>query len=95
MENTDRQISNQRDEFKSCVFISYSRRDAELVIPLTEKLRENNIRVLRDADEILPAEEWRERLKNMIVQADQVIFFLSPDSAQSKESASWRISCFS
>ncbi len=90
MENTDRQISNQRDEFKSCVFISYARRDTELVIPLTEKLRENNIRVLRDADEILPAEEWRERLKNMIVQADQVIFFLSPDSAQSKECA-WEV----
>jgi len=83
-------VQNKPTDYKTTVFISYSRRDTDFVIPLTEQLRENNIKVLRDADDILPAEEWRERLKNMIVQADQVIFALSPSSIESEECA-WEV----
>lgn len=71
-------------EHDSKVFISYSRKDRDQVEPIIAALKAANIHVLRDTDDILPTEEWRARLEDLIVEADQVVFALSPHSAASE-----------
>jgi len=66
------------------VFISYARKDRELIEPIVAALQARGMDVLRDTDDILPTEEWRSRLEELIVQADQVVFALSPHSAVSE-----------
>ena len=66
------------------VFISYSRKDRELIEPIVAALQARGMDVLRDTDDILPTEQWRERLEELMVQADQVVFALSPHSAASE-----------
>jgi Leucine-rich repeat (LRR) protein len=65
------------------VFLSYSRNDTSKVEALSELLKANNVDVLLDVREILPLEEWRHRLEQMIIAADAMIFCLSPSSARS------------
>lgn len=65
------------------VFISYARKDRALIEPIVGALQARGMDVLRDTDDILPTEQWRERLEELIVQADQVVFALSPHSAVS------------
>ena len=66
------------------VFVSYSRSDAEFVGSIVEALSaRDDIHVFRDTDDILPTEEWKKRLENLIGQADTVVFCLSPYSAES------------
>ena len=67
------------------VFISYSRKDAFHAEMFTQALREREFRVIRDLDDILPTEEWEVRLKNLICEADAVVFLLSPNSVSSEE----------
>ncbi len=51
------------------MFVSYSRKDKEFVSQLVEALSANdNIHVLRDTDDILPTEEWKKRLEDLISQ---------------------------
>lgn len=73
------------DSNKTKVFVSYSRRDQRRVSQLHELLERNeDIVVLRDTDDILPAEEWKPRLEHLIRIADSIIFALSPHSAKSE-----------
>lgn len=39
--------------------------------------------MFRDTDDILPTEEWRTRLEQLIADSDTVVFLLSPRSASS------------
>ena len=76
---------------KTKVFVSYSRRDREFVARLVDALTaENNLHVFRDTDDILPTEEWRQRLENLIGEADTIVFCLSPHSAKS-EVCAWEV----
>ena len=55
---------------KTKVFVSYSRRDREFVGRLVEALEaQDDIHVFRDTDDILPTEEWRQRLEDLISEA--------------------------
>ena len=73
------------------VFVSYSRKDRAFVGKLVEALEAaDDIEVFRDTDDILPTEEWRERLEQLIGQADAIVFALSPHSAAS-EVCSWEV----
>lgn len=72
------------------VFISYARKDLELIRPLLDGLALCGYEVLRDEHEILPAEAWRPRLKQLIEIADIVAFFLSPRSVAS-EVCTWEV----
>ena len=66
------------------VFISYSRRDRQFVSRIVDALEaEDDIEVFRDTEDILPTEEWKARLEQLIAEADTVIFALSPHSAKS------------
>ena len=69
----------------SQVFISYSRRDLEFVKQLVKWLEANNIDSWLDQDDIEPAADWRERIRDGIENADNFIFVISPTSVQSNE----------
>ena len=71
---------------KTRAFLSYSRADETLVVELAAALEAaGDIEVLRDKNDILPAEEWRTRLEALIIAADAVIFCLSPSCLGSRE----------
>jgi tetratricopeptide (TPR) repeat protein len=73
------------------VFLSYSRRDRNFVSRLADALEQQpDIEVFRDTDDILPTEEWKERLESLIGQADTIVFALSPHSAKS-EVCGWEV----
>lgn len=73
------------------VFISYSRRDRRTVTRLADALADTpGVEVFRDTEDILPTEEWKGRLEDLIAQADTVVFFLSPHSARS-EVCRWEV----
>ncbi len=72
------------------VFLSYSRKDRERAQRIADVLRERHFGVFRDTDDILPTEEWRERLQQLIEEADTIVFLLSPHSVES-EVCAWEI----
>lgn len=65
------------------VFLSYARADREHAKRVAKHLRDRSFGVFRDTDDILPTEEWRDRLKQLIEAADTIVFLLSPHSAKS------------
>ncbi|HYG47905.1 MAG TPA: toll/interleukin-1 receptor domain-containing protein [Allosphingosinicella sp.] len=72
------------------IFLSYSRRDIDAADRVAELLREGGFAVLRDLDDILPTEAWRDRLSELIEMADAIVFLLSPASAVS-EVCAWEV----
>jgi hypothetical protein len=73
----------QIDELK--VFISYSRRDAlDFVGRLQPALAKHGVDAYVDREDIEKGEEWWERIKQLITEADTVIFVMTPGSANSE-----------
>lgn len=73
------------------VFVSYSRKDRRVVTRLVDALVEApDVEVFRDTDDILPTEEWKGRLEQLIAEADTIVFVLSPHSAVS-EVCRWEV----
>src|SRR5262245_40092294 len=66
------------------VFISYSRQDIAFVDRLQEALAERGIEAYVDREHIEKGEEWWARIKQLITNADTIIFVLSPGSVDSK-----------
>ncbi len=66
------------------VFLSYSRADMAFIDGLQEALAQHGIKVHVDRQDIEKGEEWWARIKELITQADTIIFALSPDSVQSE-----------
>jgi formylglycine-generating enzyme required for sulfatase activity len=84
-------LADTQNVQKTKVFLSYSRKDRETVARLGTALSaETDIQVFRDTEDILPTEEWRKRLEDLIAAAHTVVFCLSPESAASKVCA-WEI----
>jgi hypothetical protein len=74
------------------VFLSYSRKDEAQVLALDAALAAaGNVDVLRDKEDISPAEDWRARVESLIVAADAFVFCMSPDALAS-EVVAWEIS---
>ncbi len=65
---------------KSCVFISYSRKDGAFAEKLHVGLLARGFDARLDMKDILKGEDWRARLESLILAADVVVFVLSPDS---------------
>lgn len=65
------------------VFISYSRRDSKFVDKLGDYLEREEITFYRDIEDLPPAVIWRDDLKNAIIDADNILFIVSPDSVDS------------
>ncbi len=66
------------------IFISYSRRDSlDFADQLAKALEALGFRPIFDREDISGGEEWKARLGQMILEADTVVFVLSPQSAAS------------
>ena len=65
------------------VFLSYSRKDRERSQRIADVLRERHFGVFHDTDDILPTEQWKVRLEQLIQEADTIVFLLSPNSVAS------------
>lgn len=66
------------------LFISYSRRDAAFADRLDAALQDKGFKTLVDRSEIGAFEDWWDRLKALIAQADTVVYVISPDSIASR-----------
>jgi len=67
------------------VFISYSRRDAlDFVDRLEAALAEHGVDAYVDREDIEKGEQWWERIEQLIIDADTVIFVMTPGSANSE-----------
>jgi WD40 repeat protein len=69
---------------KAKVFVSYSRDDIAFADQLVAALEGTGFDPLIDRDSIPGGEDWQAQLRHMIVEADSVVFVLSPRSAASK-----------
>lgn len=70
--------------FETSVFVSYSRKDRRAVDLLVPILQANGFNVFIDRNDIAPAEVFRERIAQLILSADVVVFVLSPDAVRSQ-----------
>ncbi len=67
------------------VFISYSRKDADLVARLREDLKRAGVDIWLDREQLKSYTlDWQESVRKDIVQATMVIYAASPDAADSK-----------
>jgi hypothetical protein len=71
------------EDGKLRVFISYSRDDLDFADQLDIALRLLGFETSLDRHAISGGEQWRERLRNLIREADTVVFVLSPSSTAS------------
>jgi tetratricopeptide (TPR) repeat protein len=71
-------------ENKSTIFLSYSRKDSEVANWLKNQLFVRDFIVFQDLYDTIVGEEWWQRLKELILQADQIIFLMSSNSVKSK-----------
>ncbi|MDX2416519.1 MAG: TIR domain-containing protein [Xanthomonadales bacterium] len=69
-----------RDAF---IFVCYSHKDKEMVYPELAWLRDQGLNIWYD-EGISPGEEWPERIAWAIENADKILFYISPDSTQSR-----------
>jgi hypothetical protein len=72
------------------VFVSYSRDDIELADQIIAVLGPCGFDPVIDRHGIAGGEEWKSRLGNLILEADTVVFLLSPSSARSDVCA-WEV----
>ena len=72
------------------VFVSYSRKDLDFVEQLAPALEALGYTIIIDRKGIHGAEKWEARLGQMILEADTVVFILTPASAES-EVCSWEV----
>jgi hypothetical protein len=72
------------------VFVSYSRSDVDFADQLVAELTTLGIAPTIDREGIHGAERWQERLGQLILEADTVVFILTPASAVSPTCA-WEV----
>nr|WP_070958574.1 TIR domain-containing protein [Hyphomonas sp. Mor2] len=82
------EVSKPDEKLK--VFISYSRADVSGADELELALSDKGFEVLIDRHGILPGDDWRTRLGELILGCDTVIFLLSDTSAVS-EICNWEV----
>jgi hypothetical protein len=66
------------------VFISYSRKDTEIVDDVVSKLRNDGFEIWLDRESIKGGDLWRKEIVKAIQTTDAFLLMLSPSSAQSK-----------
>ena len=66
------------------VFISYSRKDRGFADTVVQHLTNAKFSCWLDTKDLNPAEIWRSELKDAIIDADNLIFVISPDSVDSQ-----------
>ncbi len=84
------EVSDDAVDNKLKVFVSYSRRDLAFADQLVAVLDWLRYRTIIDRKGIHGAEKWEERLGQLILESDIVVFVLSPASAASAVCA-WEV----
>jgi hypothetical protein len=67
------------------MFVSYSRRDSDLVSPIVSLVRLADANVFRDEDELKPGAQWRIEIESAIDRCTVFLLFWCSHSAQSTE----------
>ena len=88
LQQASRPASSDRGKLR--VFISYSRDDLNFADQLDAALNACGFECLIDRHGISGGEDWKQRLGNLISEADTVVFVLSPSSARS-EICDWEV----
>ena len=65
------------------VFLSYSRKDLAFVDRLQAALERKGIEVFVDREDIEKGEDWWNRIQQLIIDSDTILFILSPNSVGS------------
>ena len=78
------QQTGREDEPLAGVFLSYSRDDVAFVERLRAGLEAHDVTAHLDREDIEKAEDWWERLTQLITESDTIVFVLSRSSATSK-----------
>lgn len=65
------------------VFVSYSRRDVLFADQLVVSLEDRDYVCIIDRHDIAQGEEWRPRIRDLILQSDVIVFVLTENSASS------------
>jgi hypothetical protein len=73
------------------VFISYSRTDIDFAQELVNQLGALEFEPFLDTKQILPGEDWKERLSALILTADAVVFLISPASILPTSVCDWEL----
>ena len=76
-----KQTEKHIDKLK--VFISYSCQDVNLADQVRHFLENNNFETIIDREDIDPAELWKDRVQDLLLRCDTVLFLLSKRSASS------------
>ena len=84
------QTSRASSPDKLRVFISYSRNDLDFADQLNAALEACGFECFIDRHGISGGEDWKQRLGNLISEADTVVFVLSPASAHS-DICAWEV----
>ena len=74
---------DQKDDRKTRIFLSYSRKNLAFTELLKSELEKAGYQPSLDKTDIAPGEAWQDRLGKLIQDADAVVFCLSPHSAAS------------
>jgi len=62
------------------VFLSHASEDAEAVAKINTDLRKSGILTWLDKQDLLPGDDWRQKIEEKIESSDYVLVFLSPRS---------------
>jgi hypothetical protein len=68
----------------SVIFVSYSRRDKNLVTPLTRLLRASGQKVFLDQEDLEYGGNWKRQLERAIAQSDRFLLFWSKTAKSSR-----------
>ena len=68
---------------KELVFISYSRKDDDFVLPLCKKLKELGVEIWLDQWDIAPGDNWDKSIDDALYKCTRMLIILSPDAVDS------------
>lgn len=67
------------------IFLSYSRKDADMLVRLYNALMHSGHTVWVDFADIQPTGDWAQAIRSAIITSDAVIYLISPDSVASNQ----------
>lgn len=65
------------------MFLSYSHRDDALASKLTKNLESEGVRVWYGSRDILPGDNWAEKIANALADSDAMVVLISPSALES------------
>jgi hypothetical protein len=66
------------------IFVSYARRDSEVVSRIVDELQNLGIRTWVDSAQLIAGTSWVRAISDALQEAQALLFFISPASVQSK-----------